>query len=133
MAALYFSTKSATVSFAASQASAVLEDQVIRRVGGIRDMQVDVRVIAASNRDSKKPSAKASSPGSLLPPRHYAILSRRCATAKKTLCPWSSSLLTATTPIQEVDSWHHRRHAPSYLGHNWREMFASSRTPSNAE
>jgi two-component system, NtrC family, response regulator AtoC len=29
----------------------VLEDQVIRRVGGIRDMQVNVRVIAASNRD----------------------------------------------------------------------------------
>src|SRR5579862_3815011 len=29
----------------------VLEDQVIRRVGGVRDMQVDVRVIAASNRD----------------------------------------------------------------------------------
>ncbi|MGZ4839672.1 MAG: sigma-54-dependent transcriptional regulator, partial [Terriglobales bacterium] len=28
----------------------VLEDQVIRRVGGIKDMQVDVRVIAASNR-----------------------------------------------------------------------------------
>ncbi len=32
----------------------VLEDQVIRRVGGIRDMQVDVRVIAASNRDLEK-------------------------------------------------------------------------------
>ena len=29
----------------------VLEDQVIRRVGGVRDLQVDVRVIAASNRD----------------------------------------------------------------------------------
>src|SRR5581483_5528140 len=29
----------------------VLEDQIIRRVGGVRDMQVDVRVIAASNRD----------------------------------------------------------------------------------
>jgi DNA-binding NtrC family response regulator len=29
----------------------VLEDHVIRRVGGIRDMQVNVRVIAASNRD----------------------------------------------------------------------------------
>src|ERR1700753_4099574 len=28
----------------------VLEDQVIRRIGGVRDMQVDVRVIAASNR-----------------------------------------------------------------------------------
>ena len=32
----------------------VLEDQVIRRVGGIRDMHVDVRVIAASNRDLEK-------------------------------------------------------------------------------
>lgn len=32
----------------------VLEDQVIRRVGGIRDIQVDVRVIAASNRDLEK-------------------------------------------------------------------------------
>ena len=32
----------------------VLEDQVIRRVGGIRDMQVNVRVIAASNRDLEK-------------------------------------------------------------------------------
>lgn len=29
----------------------VLEDQTFRRVGGIRDMTVDVRVIAASNRD----------------------------------------------------------------------------------
>jgi two-component system response regulator AtoC len=29
----------------------VLEDQVIRRVGGVRDIQVDVRVVAASNRD----------------------------------------------------------------------------------
>ncbi len=32
----------------------VLEDQVIRRVGGVRDMQVDVRVMAASNRDLEK-------------------------------------------------------------------------------
>jgi len=32
----------------------VLEDQVIRRVGGTRDTQVDVRVIAASNRDLEK-------------------------------------------------------------------------------
>jgi DNA-binding NtrC family response regulator len=32
----------------------VLEDQVIRRVGGIKDMQVDVRVIAASNRDLER-------------------------------------------------------------------------------
>src|SRR6201993_100400 len=32
----------------------VLEDQVIRRIGGVRDMQVDVRVVAASNRDLEK-------------------------------------------------------------------------------
>ena len=32
----------------------VLEDQVIRRIGAVRDMQVDVRVIAASNRDLEK-------------------------------------------------------------------------------
>jgi DNA-binding NtrC family response regulator len=32
----------------------VLEDQVIRRIGGIRDIQVDVRVIAASNRDLER-------------------------------------------------------------------------------
>src|SRR6202161_3451995 len=32
----------------------VLEDQMIRRIGGLRDMQVGVRVIAASNRDLEK-------------------------------------------------------------------------------
>jgi transcriptional regulator with PAS, ATPase and Fis domain len=32
----------------------VLEDQVIRRVGGVRDIQVEVRVIAASNRDIER-------------------------------------------------------------------------------
>jgi two-component system response regulator AtoC len=32
----------------------VLEDQMIRRVGGVRDIQADVRVIAASNRDLEK-------------------------------------------------------------------------------
>ena len=32
----------------------VLEDQVIRRIGGVRDLQVDVRVVAASNRDLEK-------------------------------------------------------------------------------
>jgi len=36
----------------------VLEDQGFRRVGGIKDMQVDVRVIAASNRDLEKAVAE---------------------------------------------------------------------------
>jgi DNA-binding NtrC family response regulator len=32
----------------------VMEDQIIRRVGGVRDIQVDVRAIAASNRDLER-------------------------------------------------------------------------------
>jgi len=32
----------------------VLEDQMVRRVGGVHDLQVDVRVIAASNRDLER-------------------------------------------------------------------------------
>jgi len=36
----------------------VLEDQGFRRVGGVKDMQVDVRVIAASNRDLEKAVAE---------------------------------------------------------------------------
>jgi transcriptional regulator with PAS, ATPase and Fis domain len=32
----------------------VLEEQVIRRVGGVKDQEVDVRVIAASNRDLER-------------------------------------------------------------------------------
>jgi len=32
----------------------VLEDQLVRRVGGVRDIQVDVRVVAASNRDLER-------------------------------------------------------------------------------
>jgi two-component system, NtrC family, response regulator AtoC len=32
----------------------VLEDQRVRRVGGVRDVQVDVRVVAASNRDLER-------------------------------------------------------------------------------
>jgi len=32
----------------------VLEDQILRRIGGVRDTQVDVRVIAASNRDLER-------------------------------------------------------------------------------
>ncbi len=32
----------------------VMEDQLIRRVGGVRDIHVDVRVVAASNRDLEK-------------------------------------------------------------------------------
>jgi DNA-binding NtrC family response regulator len=41
-------------SFLQAKLLRVLEDQVIHRVGGVRDIQVDVRVIAASNRDLER-------------------------------------------------------------------------------
>jgi len=43
-----------TLSLLQAKLLRVLEDQVIRRVGGVRDLQVDVRVIGASNRDLEK-------------------------------------------------------------------------------
>jgi transcriptional regulator with PAS, ATPase and Fis domain len=36
----------------------VLEDQTFRRVGGVRDLKVDVRVIAATNRDLERAMAE---------------------------------------------------------------------------
>ena len=62
----------------------VLEDQVIRRVGGVRDMQVDVRVIAASNRDSGKSRPRRPfPPGSLLPAGDYRHLHSATARAHR--------------------------------------------------
>ena len=50
----------------------VLEDQVIRRVGGVRDIQVEVRVIAASNRDLGTRGARGPlPPRPLLPPGYH--------------------------------------------------------------
>ena len=53
----------------------VLEDQTIRRIGGVNDMQVDIRVIAASNRDLEKAVRDGHvPPGSLLPPGDHRHL-----------------------------------------------------------
>jgi transcriptional regulator of aromatic amino acid metabolism len=76
----------------------VLEDQMIRRVGGVRDMQVDVRVIAASNRDLEK----AVREGQFRQDLYYrlaiiAIFIPRFATEKMTFCRSSNFLLTDIT------------------------------------
>ena len=53
----------------------VLEDQVIRRVGGVKDMQADVRVIAASNRDLERAVQEGHfPPGPVLPAGHHQHL-----------------------------------------------------------
>ena len=88
----------------------VLEDQVIRRVGGIKDMQVDVRVIAASNRDLEKAvREKSVSPGSLLPAGHYCDLYPAAARPKRRHHAVGGLLHRPLQPqIQEVDSRHYR-------------------------
>ena len=54
-AARFSSTKLANLSpLLQAKLLRVLEEQVIRRVGGVKDQEVDVRVIAASNRDLEK-------------------------------------------------------------------------------
>ena len=76
----------------------VLEDQVIRRVGGVRDMQVDVRVIAASNRDLERAVREHSSARTCItgwPSSLFFCL--RCASARKTFCRWWNFLSGATT------------------------------------
>ncbi len=62
----------------------VLEDQVIRRVGGVRDMQVDVRVIAASNRDLERAVRDNTfPPGPVLPPGDHLDFSAALARAQR--------------------------------------------------
>jgi len=67
----------------------VLEDQMVRRVGGVRDIQVDVRVIAASNRDLEKEVRE----GRFRQDLYYRLRSspficRRCGNERKTSCRW---------------------------------------------
>ena len=92
----------------------VLEDQVIRRVGGVRDMQVDVRVIAASNRDLEK----AVREGQFRQDLYYrlaiiAIFIPPLRERKEDILPLVDFFIEPLQPqIQEVDSRHHRRNAP---------------------
>src|SRR5664279_1052299 len=112
----------------------VLEDQVIRRVGGVRDMQVDVRVIAASNRDLEKRCAKAISArifitGWRLSPSSF----HRCASGRKTFCRSSIFSLTGTTASSRRQSAAsaRRRDGCCWLT-TGRGMSVSSRIQSNA-
>ncbi len=91
----------------------VLEDQVIRRVGGIRDMQVDVRVIAASNRDLEKAVRESQlPPGPVLPAGHYCHL-HSAAARPQGRHPSPGRLLhrPLQPQVQEIDSRHYRRDA----------------------
>ncbi len=93
----------------------VLEDQIVRRMGGTSDMQVDVRVIAASNRDLEQAVREGQlPPGSCTTGwRSFPSTSRRCASARKTFCRWSISSSNATTASSRRMSSRHYRRDPS--------------------
>ena len=99
----------------------VLEDQVIRRVGGVRDMQVDVRVIAASNRDLEK----AVREGHFRQDLYYrlaiiAIFIPPLARTYRRHSPAGRFLHRLVQPqVQEIDSWHQPGTRRLLLAHNW--------------
>ena len=89
----------------------VLEDQVIRRVGGVRDMQVDVRVIAASNRDLERAVRdKPVPPGPVLPAGDHLDFSAASARPQRRHSAAGGVLhRAATTASSEERAGHYRR------------------------
>ena len=64
----------------------VLQERRFKRVGGIEDVEVDVRIVASTNRDLETLVAAGQVPaGPVLPPARYAACCcRRCASGKRT-------------------------------------------------
>ena len=77
-----------------------LQESEFERVGGIKTIRVDVRLVAATNRDLKKLIAARLVPrGPLLPPQRRAHPpARRCASARATSrCSSSTSSRSSTS------------------------------------
>lgn len=86
----------------------VLQEQSLRRVGGTADIPVDVRIIAATNRNLKdEVAARALSTRPLLPRgRGHARRCRPCAAAPKTSPFWPATSLKNSPPAKTpLSNW----------------------------
>ena len=88
----------------------VLQERTFERLGGTRTIEVDVRVVAATNRDLQQLIADGDVPrGPLLPAQRRADRRcRRCASGRATSRGWSRTSWRSSTPAR-------RRIAPEAL------------------
>ena len=81
----------------------VLEEKRFRRVGDVRDRQVDVRLIAATHQDMGSWSARdVSATTCIFASARSRFRSRRCAKESKTFPRWPNIFSTRSPPIWAV-------------------------------
>ena len=70
-----------------------LQDQIVERIGGRQKIQVDVRIVSATNQDLEERVKRRRVPQRPVLPdeRGHACASRRCASAAATRCCWRIS------------------------------------------
>ena len=94
----------------------VLEGGSFRRVGGLTDLQIDLRFVAASNEDLVgSRESRCLSQGPVLPPQRLPDRRfRRCASGARTFCRWPNISSVSTTAASNAKSRASRRTPPPH-------------------